>query len=53
MEPEFIEPPEKFDLSFDPGARTALHLAVSRQHREVVDVLLKYKGTYITSTGIG
>lgn len=41
---EFIEPPELFDVSVDPGASTALHLAIAHSHSEVVDVLLNHKG---------
>lgn len=43
-EKEFIEPAQEFDLTFDPGQRTALHLAIAHTHPEVVGVLLKHKG---------
>lgn len=44
-EKDFIEPAQEFDTTFDPGQRTALHLAIVHQHPEVVKVLLKHKGT--------
>ncbi len=41
---EFIEPPQEFDVTSDPGGRTALHLAIAYSHPEVVSVLLSHKG---------
>ena len=41
---EFIEPPEEFDVTVDPGSRTALHLAIAHAHPKVVDILLSHKG---------
>lgn len=41
---EFIEPAQEFDISVDPGSRTALHLAVVHSHPQVVDILLNHKG---------
>ena len=38
---EFLEEPEVFDVSEDPGMRTALHLAIAHKHPTVVDVLLQ------------
>lgn len=43
---EFIEPPQVYDIGFDPGQRTPLHIAIACQHVRVVDVLLKHKGVY-------
>ena len=44
---QFIEPPQVYDMEFDPGQRTPLHLAISCQYVRVVDVLLRHKGTYV------
>jgi len=41
---QFIDPPQVYDVEFDPGQRTPLHLAIACQHVRVVDVLLKHKG---------
>lgn len=41
---EFVEPPQQFDISMDPGGRTALHLAIAHSHPRVVDILLNHKG---------
>lgn len=41
---EFVDPPEEFDITLDPGARTALHLAIAHSHTKVVDILLNHKG---------
>ena len=38
---EFLEEPEVFDVSEDPGKRTALHLAIAHKHPTVVDILLQ------------
>ena len=46
---EFLAPPEKFDVSLDPGGRTALHLAIVHSHPNVVSVLLDYKGMHSLS----
>ena len=45
--PEFISPPEKFNVMVDPGGRTALHLAIVHQHPKVVDVLLDNRGKFV------
>lgn len=45
---EFIALPEQFDISVDPGERTALHLAIVHCHPKVVGVLLDYKGTSLS-----
>ena len=44
---QLIDPPQVYDLEFDPGQRTPLHLAIVCQHVRVVDVLLRHKGVYI------
>ena len=41
---QFIEPPQVYDMEFDPGQRTPLHLAIACQHVRVVDVLLRHRG---------
>ena len=43
---QLIDPPQVYDLEFDPGQRTPLHLAIVCQHVRVVDVLLRHKGVY-------
>lgn len=47
---QFIDPPQVYDVEYDPGQRTALHLAIACQHIRVVDVLLKHKAA---SSGSG
>ncbi len=43
-EKDFILPPEEFDVTFDPGERTALHLAIANKHSAVVNTLLRHTG---------
>ena len=45
---QFIDQPQVYDIEYDPGQRTPLHLAIACQHIRVVDVLLKHKGVWCT-----
>ena len=47
---EFIEPPQEFDTGTDPGARTALHLAIAHSNSQVVDILLNHKSKDIQNS---
>lgn len=49
---QFIDSPQVYDIEYDPGQRTPLHLAIACQHVRVVDVLLKHKGEWCACNGI-
>lgn len=44
---QFIDSPQVYNLEFDPGQRTPLHVAIACQHVRVVDILLKHKGVLL------